>query len=179
METLMEIIKARRSIRAYQDKPLSKSVVKDILEAAKYAPTARNMQELEYKVITSKTLISKLVEGIAAALQKEGMPLKGPPGAKPNFFYSAPLLIVIIAPKDNMFALTDSALAVQNIMLYATSIDLGSCFIGMARFIERDKNLLKLINIADNMAIVAAVICGYPAENPEPREKKLNAEYFE
>src|SRR4030043_754590 len=179
MKTLMEIIKARKRIRAYQDKPLPKKVVKDILEAGKYAPTARNLQQLEYKVITNKALINKLAEAIAAALQKEGMPLKGPPGAKPDFFHGAPLLIIIIAPKDNHFALSDSGLAVQNVMLYATSIDLGSCFIGMARLIERDKVLLNKLHIADNMNIVAAVICGYPAENPEPREKKQKAEFFE
>jgi nitroreductase len=64
-------------------------------------------------------------------------------------------------------------------MLYATSINLGSCFIGMGKLIERDKDLLKMLHIADNMNIVATVICGYPAENPEPREKKLTAEFFE
>ena len=179
MKTVMEVIKARKSIRAYQDKVLPEDVVNSILEAAKHAPTARNMQELEYKVVTGKSLIARLSEGIAAAMQKEGMPLKGPPGAKPNFFYGAPLLIIVTAPKDNMWASADAGLAVQNIMLYATSIDLGSVFIGMARLIEKDQALLKTLHIADNMTIVAAVICGYPAENPEPREKKLNAEYFE
>jgi len=179
MKTLLEIIKARKSIRAYKDKSLPKDVVNAILEAGKYAPTARNLQELEYKVITNKALINKLSEGIAAAMQKEGMPMKGPPGVRPSFFHGAPLLIIITAPKDNMFGFTDAALAVQNIMLYATSIDLGSCFIGMARLIEKDKDLLKMIHIADNMTIVAAVICGYADEKPEPREKKLNAEFFE
>jgi nitroreductase len=179
MKTIMEIIKARKSIRAYKDKTLPGEVVNSILEAAKYAPTARNLQELEYKVITSKATMTKLSEGILAAIQKEGMPLKGPPGAHPDFFHGAPLLIIVTAPKDNMFALSDAALAVQNIMLYATSIDLGSCFIGMAKLIERDKNLLKMLHIAENMNIVAAVICGYPVENPEPKEKKLKAEFFE
>ena len=179
METIMEIIKKRKSIRAYKDKPLPKNMVNSILEAAKYAPTARNLQQLEYKVITNKTLITKLSEGIAAAIQKDGMPLKGPPGARRSFFYEAPLLIIITAPKDNMFALSDSALAVGNIMLYATSVNLGSCFIGLAKLIEKDKNLLKAIHIADNMNIVAAVICGYSDEDPEPREKKQKAEFFE
>ncbi len=179
MKDLMEIIKARKSIRVYQAKPLPKKVVEDILEAAKYAPTARNLQELEYKVITNKTLINKLNEGLGAVLKKEGFPLKGPPGAKPDFFYGAPLVIIITAPKDNMWAPADAGLAVQNILLYATSIGLGACFIGMAKLIERDKNLLTMIHIADNMAIVAAVICGYPAENPPPREKKLTVEFFE
>jgi len=179
MKTIMEIIKARKSIRAYKDEPLPKDVVDSLLEAAKHAPSARNLQPLEYKVITSKTLIGKLSEGIAAAMQQEGMPLKGPPGAKPNFFYGAPLLIIVTAPKDDMWAMPDAALAVQNIMLYATSISLGSVFIGMAKLIEKDKDLLKLLHIADNMSIVAAVVCGYPAEDPEPKEKKLKAEFFE
>jgi nitroreductase len=112
-------------------------------------------------------------------MQKEGMPLKGPPDAKPDFFHNAPLLIIITAPKDNYWASADAGLAAQNVMLYAASINLGSCFIGMAKLIERDKNLLKMLHIEDDMNIVAAVICGYPAENPEPREKKQTAEFFE
>jgi len=179
METIMDIIKKRKSIRVYKDKPLPKDVISSILEAAKYAPTARNMQELEYKVITNKALMKKLSGGIMAAVQKEGMSLKGPPGAKPDFFHSAPLLIVITAPRENSWAATDAALAVQNIMLYCTSVNLGSCFIGMARFIEKDKASLKALRIADNIGIVAAVICGYPDENPAPREKKQKAEFFE
>lgn len=179
MKTLMEIIKSRKSIRAYQDKPLPKQVVGDILEAAKYAPTARNMQELEYRVVTNKDLMDKLSKGIGDAFQKEGRSLKSRPGVRPSFFYGAPLLIIVIAPKDNNWAGTDAALAVQNILLYATSIDLGACFIGMAKFIEKDKELCKLVNIPDSMTIAAAVICGYPAENPEPREKKQTAEFFE
>lgn len=179
MKTVLDVIKARKSIRAYQDKALSKDVVNSILEAAKHAPTARNSQELEYKVITNKPLIEKLNAGISKAMQMDGMPLKGPPGAKPNFFYGAPLLILVTGPKDNNWATVDAGLAAQNIMLYATSIDLGSVFIGMAKFIEKDKSLLKALHIADTQTIVAAIICGYPAETPDAREKKLNAEFFE
>jgi nitroreductase len=179
MKSTMDIIKARKSIRSYKDKALPKDVINAILEAAQHAPTARNLQELEYKVITSKSLIDNISEGIAAITQKAGMPLKSPPGVKPNFFYGAPVLIVVAAPKDNNWAFVDAGLAVQNLMLYAASIDLGTCFIGMTRFIEKDKNILKTLHIADNMIIAAGVICGYPAENPEPKEKKLNAEFFE
>jgi nitroreductase len=179
MKTVLDIIKARKSIRAYQDKPLPKDIVDSIMEAAKHAPTARNMQELEYKVVTGKTLIEKIQAGIAKAMQSEGMPLKGPPGAKPNFFYGAPMVIIITGPKDNLWATVDAGLAAQNIMIYATSIDLGTVFIGMAKMIEKDKALLKVLNIKDDRTIVACVICGYPAENPPVKEKKLKAEYFE
>jgi len=176
---IMDVIKARKSIRVYQKKTLSKKAVNSILEAAKYAPTARNAQELEYKVVTGKALMDKLSDGILAAVQKEGLPLKGPPGEKPDFFHSAPLVIIITAPKDNFWGLTDAALAVQNIMLYCTSVNLGSCFIGMAQLIQKDKASLKALRIAEGMSIVAAVICGYPAEDPEPREKTQKAEFFD
>jgi nitroreductase len=178
MDNLMEIIRDRRSVRAYQDKPLPQEIVLDILEAARYAPTARNMQELEYKVITNGALIQKLSDGITGVIKKGGVTLKRPPTLHANYFYQAPLLIIITAPKENSYGNTDSALAVQNIMLYATSIGLGSCFIGMARFIQRDKDLLAELHIAEDRNIVAAVICGYPAEQPAEKEKRMNAEFF-
>jgi nitroreductase len=178
MDTIMDIIKKRKSIRVYKDKSLPKDVINAILEAAKYAPTARNMQELEYKVITGKTLMAILSEGLIEAIKKEGFPLKGPPGARPDFFHGAPLLIIITAPKDNFWALTDAGLAAQNIMLYAASVNLGSCFIGMAKLIEKNKDSLNALGIADNMNIVAAVVCGYPDEDPASREKRQKAEFF-
>jgi nitroreductase len=178
MDTIMDIIRNRRSIRKYQDKPLPEDVVNALLEAAKHAPSARNLQPLEYKVITSKALMAKLSDGLVTVMQNMGMPLKGPPDMKPDFFRGAPLLIIVTAPKDSMFGATEAGLAVQNIMLYATSMNLGTCFIGMAREIARDKNLLEMLHIADNMSIAAAVICGYPDESPEPKEKKLKAEFF-
>jgi nitroreductase len=178
MDNLMEIIKKRRSVRAYQDKPLPKKTIRAILDAARYAPSARNLQPLEYKVITNKSLIKKLSDGISEAIKQGGFSLKAPPNVRLNYFYSAPLLIIITAPKENTFALSDAALAVQNIMLYATSIGLGSCFIGMARLLMRNESLLKELNIGADKNIVAAVICGYPDGWPEEKEKRIKAEFF-
>ena len=176
---LMEIIKRRASVRSYQDKPLPEDVVNAILEAARYAPTARDLQELEYRVITNPGLIKRLSEGIAEALKKEGPPLKAPPGGfRPNFFYDAPLLVIICGPKENRWLHADAALAVQNIMLYATSVNLGSCFIGMAMLLEKDPKLMQELRIGGDKAIAAAVICGYIREKPSPKEKRMKAEFF-
>jgi len=177
MEQIMDIIKKRMSIRAYKDKPLPQDVIDSILDAARYAPSARNLQELEYKVITNKAFSKKLSDGIANALKQEGPSMKAPP-VRPHFFYAAPLLIIITAPRDNAWGYSDAALAVQNIMLYAASIDLGTCFIGMSKFIEKDAGLLKELHISRDRQIVAAVVCGYPDEQPAPKEKKMNAEFF-
>ncbi len=172
---LMDIIKKRMSIRSYSEKSLSKETINSILEAARHAPTARNLQQLEYKVITNRGLIKKLSDGITTVLKKENSPMP----IRPNFFYNAPLLIIITGPKTNAWIDADAGLAAQNIMLYATSIDLGSCFIGMARNLEQNKALLKELHITDDRKIAAAVVCGYANEKPVPKEKKMNAEFFE
>jgi nitroreductase len=179
VDNMMDIIKKRRSVRAYQDKPLPKNIIKDILEAARYAPSARNTQPLEYKVITNKALMKKLSESISESLKKEGYSLKAPPNIRLNYFHNAPLVIIMTAPKENTWAVSDGAIAVDHIMLYATSIGLGSCFIGMARLIKKSPELMKELNITEDMNIVATVVCGYPDGWPEEKEKNQKAEFFE
>ncbi len=171
---VMEAIRKRRSVRAYKDEPLAKETIDAILEAARYAPTARNAQELEYKVITNRDLMRKISAGISLALRKQNSVAKD----RPDFFFGAPLLIIIAGPKDNKWVCHDASLAAENIMLYAASINLGTCFIGMVRRIEGDTAVMNELHIADNMAIGAAVICGYPDGTPPEKEKRLSAEFF-
>jgi nitroreductase len=170
----MDIIKRRISIRAYKDKPLPAETIETLLEAAKNAPSARNLQQLEYKVITNKTMITRLSGVIASAVAREmpSMP------ARPNFFYNAPLLVIIAGPKENTWIYSDAALAVQNMMLYATSINLGSCFIGMAKVLEKDKAAMDELHITGDQIIAAAMVCGYADEKPAVKEKKIKAEFF-
>jgi nitroreductase len=175
MEQILEIIKKRVSVRAYEDKPVPKETMHSLLEAARYAPSARNLQQLEYKVITKKDLIKKLSDGIAAVVEREHAPFP----RRSSFFYSSPLLIIITGPQGNAWIFSDAALAAQNIMLCATENGLGTCFIGMARFIEREISLLQELHISEDHKIAAAVVCGYAAEKPAAKEKKINAEYFE
>ncbi|HML02919.1 MAG TPA: nitroreductase family protein [Candidatus Bathyarchaeia archaeon] len=172
----MDIIRERRSVRRYKDKALSADIINSLLEAAKFAPTARNLQQLEYKVITNKDLIKKISDRIAAIVKKEypSIQLRD----RSNLFYDAPLLIVVTGPKENIWTYSDAALAVQNIMLYATSLYLGTCFIGMARFIERDEELLRELHILNDRKVAAAVICGYADEKPAEKEKKMNVEFL-
>jgi nitroreductase len=174
MEPILEIIKKRMSIRAYQNKALTAETINSILEAAKHAPTARNLQELEYKVITNQELIQKASDSIGAVVKKDNPAMP----ARPNFFYNAPLLIIITGPGDNPWIHADAGLAAQNIMLYATSINLGTCFIGMARMIEKDQEMLKKLHIAEGRLIAAAIVCGYPDEKPAAKEKKINVEFI-
>lgn len=176
MNQILDIIKRRRSIRAYKNKPLSTDTVNSLLEAAKHAPTARNLQQLEYKVITNKDLIKKISDRITTIVKKEYPSIQM--RDRSSLFYDAPLLIIITGPKENTWIYSDAALAVQNIMLYATSIDLGTCFIGMTRFIEKDEDLMHELNISNDRKVAAAVICGNADEEPAGKEKKMTVEFF-
>jgi nitroreductase len=180
MNEIMQIIKKRKSIRAYQDKALPAAVTAELLEAACNAPTARNLQQLEFKVITSQSLAQRLSDGIVAEVQKEMAAAPNPPpsGTKPHFFYKAPLVIIVTGPKDSGWTDADAALAIQNVMLYACSIGLGSCFIGMARLLNNNPALLKELHISADRRIAAAAVVGYAAEDPAPKEKFLKMEEF-
>ena len=177
MNQVMDAIKNRRSVRVYKNKPLSKDTIDSILEAARYAPTARNLQQLEYKVITKKDLAQRISDRITSLLKKNypSIQLRN----RSSLFYDAPLLIIITGPKDSMWTYSDAALAVQNVMLYATSIGLGSCFIEMARFIDEDEELKRELHISADRKVAAAVICGYADENPAEKEKKIALEFFD
>jgi len=176
MDQILDVIKKRRSIRAYKNKLVSKNVIDSILEAAKYAPTARNLQELKYKVVTNRDLTRKISERITTIVKQKYPSIKMREGS--NLFYDAPLLIIVTGPKENVWIYSDAAHAAQNIMLYATSIGLGACFIGMARFIEEDKELLQELHMSSESKIAAAVICGHPDEEPAEKEKKITVEFF-
>ncbi len=171
---VMEAIRKRRSAKKYKDKPLAKETIDAILDAAKYAPTARNAQELEYKVITNRRLMTRISASISFELRKQNSAAAD----RPDFFYGAPLLIIIAGPSDNKWIYHDASIAAENIMLYATSINLGTCFIGMVKYIGNDRELMSELHIADNMTIGAGVICGYPDETPPEKEKCLSAEFF-
>ncbi len=177
-DQILDMIKKRRSIRSYKKKKLPKRTVDKLLEAAKYAPTAKNLQQLEYKVITNRDLIRKASKRIIAIFKKKNPSMKLSARASISIFYEAPLLIIITGPEDNRWTYSDAALATQNIMLEAASLGLGTCFIGMARFIEEDKKLMDELHIPKNQTIAAAVIAGYPDETPAEKERKMNAEFF-
>ena len=176
MDPMMEIIKRRRSVRCFEKRPLGRDLIDSILEAARYAPTARNLQQLDYKVFTNRRTINGISDRINSIMEKNNESL--PKGEDPNVFYNAPLLILITGPEENRWINSDAALAIQNIMLYATSIDLGTCFIGKARYIDKDEELLTELHISKGRKIAGAVICGYPDETPEEKEKKISIEFF-
>ena len=164
MDTL-DAIKKRRSIRKYLDVPVEWYKVTKILEAGKQAPSSGNLQNWRFIIVTDKKMRRKLAE---ASLQQYWME-------------SAPVHIVVcsqltIAKQfyglrgERFYTIQNCAAAIQNMLLAAHSLGLGSCWVGAF-----DEGKLKtLLDIPEDVRPEAIITIGYPDENPEePEEYEL------
>lgn len=196
MDYVIENIKSRRSVRVYLDQPVQKRLIEDILEAARFAPSALNKQPWEFIVITNKNLINELSSAIKKIIKRLFLMLpvlklinknlrdertiaamqKTAASAKDTVFYNAPAVIFIVTKSRDQWAAADCTLAAENMMLAAHSLGLGSCFIGRVKVLSLNKKLLRKIGIAPGYTIHAALIFGYPKEFPKtaPQRKKDN-----
>ena len=155
---VIQAIKDRVSIRDYQEQDISDDKIRKIIEAAHLAPSAGNLQPWEFYVVKTKDKIQQLA-GVTA---------------EQNWITSSPLVIVISALADvsgqkygergsNLYAIQDTAAAIENLLLAAESYDLGSCWVG--DFNEED--VKRILSIKESSWPVAFVTIGYPASKSE------------
>lgn len=157
METL-ECIKTRRSIREYEEKDVPNDLIGIILEAATFAPSAGNLQPWEFVVVKDKKKREKLYK---ASYYQEHV-------------RDAPAVIVVCADLDKassrygyrgktLYCIQDTAAAIQNMLLTAHDIGLGTCWVGA--FDEEEVKLI--VGLPENLRPVALITLGYPKEKPK------------
>ena len=186
MNPLIEIIKTRRSIRAYLDKPVSREIIEEIIDCARYAPTALARQPWHFTVVTDRGLIRELGEGAKKKIRlllklrfilwplypdlrdKKFLALAKEKAfsEKDRIFYEAPVLIFISTPRKSPHGLKDSFLASQNIMLASHSLGLGTCVIGFAEAINKSKGFLKRLELPLHHKVQVVITLGYPEKVP-------------
>jgi len=164
---MMEVKKAiekRRSIRKYQKKEASDKLIHEILEAARLSPSAYNAQPWKFKVVR-KEMIKKL--------KQEKI-------FKNEFVYTAPVLIICcstekVYPEKSLdyfntreLAIVDSGITAQNLVLRATELGLGSCYIG----ILNRKRIKEILEIPEDYIIPFTITIGYADEKPEAKDRK-------
>ena len=160
---IIKLIKSRRSIRKYQDRPVEDEKIKALLEAAMAAPSACNSQPWEFIVVTEQTVLDALKGKLRFAR------------------YNAPLAVVVcgntgIAHNSaaKHFWVQDCAAAVENMLLAAVGMRLGSVWIGIHPLPGTVKAVQKILNIPEEVIPLAMVYAGYPAE-----EKRARSHYDE
>lgn len=174
---IFEAIKERRSVRKYKDKDVENEKIEKILEAATWAPSWANTQCWRFVVVRDRDTKKKL----AGALSERN--------PSTDAFLDAPLVIVGCAKREvsgykNGKAVTekgdwymfDVALAMQNLMLAAHSLGLGTVQVG---FFKAEK-VEKILNIPKKVSVVSMTPVGYPDEEPDaPERKDLDEIVFE
>jgi nitroreductase len=176
MNPVLEAIKNRRSIRKYLPHQLKDAELKAILEAGCYAPSAHNEQSWHFTVIRDAQLLDRISEKSKELMAAQDTVWVKEMGRNPAFhvFYHAPSVVVVSMRKDAMSPLVDCSAAIQNILLAAESLDIGSCWIGLARYYFSIKEELHLLGIPEGYEPCYAVTLGYKAQRPTralPRKK--------
>jgi len=153
--SLVETVLSRRSIRRYEKKDIQSDVLNKILEAGRQAPSAANRQPFHFVVLTDDKIKNELSKGFFN-----------------RFIKDSSITIVGCANTGDVitgkWSIIDTAIALQNMVIAAWTMGVGSCWIGD---FNEDK-IKQLLKIPDKWNIVALVSFGYPAEQPKPRRKK-------
>ncbi len=173
MNEVIKTIKERRSIRSYLDKPVEKEKINKLIECAGWGPTAKDMQNLRFIVVTNKDTIRKISNLIIEEVSELYPQIKERAKEKKDpVLYSAPLFIAVAAQADSHWNKIDGSIAAQNMVLAAHSLGLGSCYIGMTRTLKENPKFNELLRMPDGYRVVITIVFGYAAEKPEPKERK-------
>ena len=170
MTEVIKSIKSRQSVRSYKPDEVPTELLDAILEAGTYAPTGRNMQSPIIIAVTDKDTRDRLSKLNAAVM-----------GTDTDPFYGAPAVLVVLADKSRPTYLYDGSLVMQNLMLAAHSLSLGSCWIHRAKEVfesKEGKEILSSLGIEGDYEGIGNCIIGYPATPPtEQKPRKANYIY--
>lgn len=161
---IFEAIKNRRSIRKFKADLIPEELLMKIIDAGNWAPSEGNLQPWIFYLIENKLIKKSLVE---AALSQE-------------FIYQAPIVLVIGANLEasfpygrrgkELFCLQSTAAAIQNIMLVAYSLGIGSCLVGAFN----EEEVSRILELPGKIRPVAIIPLGYPAEAGKTRRDDIS-----
>ena len=165
-----ETILKRRTIRKFRQEEISKSTLEKLVNAARLAPSAANLQPLEYLVITEDSLKQQIFPSLSWAgyLKPHGTPKKGEEPAA--------YIVILVNRRINPRPDIDIGAGAQNINLAAEEEGIGCCWIGASK----KRTISRILNISQDYAIGLIIALGYPAEKSviEDIEKNLSIKYY-
>jgi nitroreductase len=163
---VLDAIKGRRSIRVFQEKDVSAETVEKLIDAARWAPSAGNIQPWEFIIVRKSEIKRKLAEVAFGQ----------------SFIEEAPVVIVVCADENRssqgygvrgktLYCIQDTAAAIQNVHLAAYALGLGTCWVGAFR----EEEARKILKIPQGVRPVAIIPVGYAAEAPSlPSRRPIN-----
>lgn len=161
-QAVLDNIATRTSIRDYEARPVEKEKIEKMLRAAMAAPTAMNKQPWHFVVVDQRNVLDALA------------------GTNPyaKMLKKAPLAIVVCGNTDKMiegggrdFWIQDASAATENLLLAAHAMGLGAVWTGAYPSEERCISISKVLSLSDNLIPLNMIVVGYPAEQPQPKQK--------
>lgn len=166
----IEALLTRRSIRAFTSDPIPDGVLRDLLQAAMYAPSAGDEQPWRFVVITERALLHRVQSFHPYAAMMD----------------EAPLAVLVCGDlrleKHKDMWVQDCSAATQNLLLAAHAHGLGAVWLGIHPIRERMDGCRRLLNLPEAVVPLALVPIGYPAEHPSQprrfREERIHYNRF-
>ena len=185
----LELFVTRRSTRAFRDAPIEQEKLDQILEAGRHAPSGGNNQTTHLLVIRDKAVLAKLAKLVKEEFAKmevtEGMyksmanSIRASKGEKYIFHYDPAVLILTANRADYSNNIADCACVLENMMVMANALDLGSCWINQLKWLNENEPVtayLRTLGLAQGERVYGAVSIGYaktedglPSRKPLPR----------
>ena len=173
MDTL-ELIKSRRSTRRFKSTAVEEDKLKKVLEAGRYAPSGGNCQSAHFMVVRNSEVLGKLAD----LVQQEFAAMGETPGMYKSivnsirsskkggyvFHYAPPVLIILANQKNYGNNIADCSCALENMMLMANALDLGSCWINQLKWLNENPILLEYLRglgLKEDERVYGALALGY------------------
>lgn len=175
-KAMLDCIATRHSTRKFKPELVADELLKQVIEAGRQAPSGKNKQQNHFLVIRKPEVLAKLValvrqefarmEITEANSDDMGGAIKLSKKGTYVFKYNAPILIVVANKKGYGNNFADTSIAIQNMMLAANALDLGTCWINQLRWLQDNSvilSYLRNLGMADDEIPFGAVSIGYPA----------------
>ena len=186
---MLTTIKTRRSTRKYQDRMVPDDKLEQILEAGRYAPSGGNHQSTHFLVVKNPDVMDKLRELVEQEFAKMEPSADMYPSVAHAitasrkggyvFHFNAPVLIITANRIDYMNNMADCSCALENMMLMANALDLGSCWINQLKWLNENEvivSYLRQLGMEEAERVYGSVAVGYadtpdglPVREPLPR----------
>jgi len=161
MNELTEVIKRRRSVRKFEPKPISEEIIRDILDCARLAPTANNLQPWLFGAVTDPSIRREIAE-----FTEYG-----------KFIKDCAVCFAVFADSTKKYFLEDGCAATENILLACAAHGIGSCWVAGHKKVYVD-SIRKLLKVPEPYTLIALIAAGYSKEQPSPKKKTLDEVTF-
>jgi nitroreductase len=156
MDSRLNIIFCRRSVRSYTSEPIGKDDIRSLMEAAMAAPSANNGQPWHFVVVENRQVLQKL-----AGVHPFGKMLA-----------EAPLGIAVCGdPSLSSWWVQDCSAATENILIAAAGLGLGAVWLGVHGDAEREEAIREVLKLPEALGILCLVSVGHPADKTQARTR--------